>query len=626
MKKSLPTAKQNAVLLTSVSSLVMLAGCDFTEMRNPFTPERPPQVVEGERRQPVYNQQMITRMQAKSGTPVNSAPAPLAPPMMAPPPAMPPAYVPPPAPPAPVAPPAAEAFSAPAPVAAAPVTPPPAPVAAAPATRAEAPAPRAEAMVPPVQRVELASMQEPAPSPKRDDSFFGRLFSDSGETTASTNPPPGKMREGVQEDYIPPEEENAPREMAEAATPAEAQATPAWADQWIGRKAPPISSDMQAERNAPYPGFDSVPPKPEEFETARGSAGRNLDELKAAQSRAEAERASLSSEPSQAYQPTPVDMPAPPANETPVQKTKAPLESSPFQSGPSQAAPAPSAPVMSYPGAPRRGVDIMTQEEWEALTRGQQPAATPQPSFEQRGDAGKETEEIHAAGDTEPPSFFARVFGSSDQEHADTDTQRVAPSDKLAELTPQTVTSSPEVAETEAAELQPEEPGQLSLLPSPEKSPEKLPEKIPFAQAQPEMKELPKPAPQATDDHASADWLRALVNNAAEAKAEPKAVELAQPQPEPVAASSPETQLLAQISAPLLPKEKSKPLKLSKKAAEKVKKEEMQLALLPEPAPAAQPAPVMPAPATEAPTQPAPQSVVVEPEAQAPSWMAQMFG
>ncbi|NBO18764.1 MAG: hypothetical protein EBV03_05970, partial [Proteobacteria bacterium] len=65
MKKNART-RSLAFFLTSASGLATLAGCDFTEFKNPFMPDRPPQMVEGERRQPIYNQQMIARVREKS--------------------------------------------------------------------------------------------------------------------------------------------------------------------------------------------------------------------------------------------------------------------------------------------------------------------------------------------------------------------------------------------------------------------------------------------------------------------------------------------------------------------------------------------------------------------------------
>lgn len=484
MKKYSRPPRQNAVLLTSASTLVMLAGCDFTDMKNPFTPDRPPQVVEGERRQPIYNQQMISRMQAKAPgdgmlvAPAGQAGNPLPP---APPAAMAPAVLP----------------------AQAPVAPPPA--AFVPAAPAPRPAEPSAAMPAPVQ----------AASAAQEGSFLSRVFT-ARPAAESGNLPPWKMRGGVQPDYVAPE----------------AAAAPAWADQWIGKPAPQgnvnpqamiapqIDAPMDAERNAPYPSLSSVPPRPEEFETAKTAGRQALQELQDARAAAEATRDALSAQPSQTYQAVPVEMPPPPE---------------PPAAGEASAPSYPSAYPSAYPGAPRRGVDIMTQEEWEALKR-RPPSADPVPAMDapqQRSGLDRPVDVLarlpvssvatEAASAAEPPSFFARVFGSPDTEHADTNTPSAIAS-VLFETADGGSLTAPAPQPAAAAD-------------------EPRPAAFPTAPQTLDAQLALLSAPPLTEDVAEAesgeDWLLALVSRSRESIA-----------PEAEESAAPGQQLLARMTAP----------------------------------------------------------------------------
>ena len=62
------TKRQTLVCLPYIMlcSTALLCACSLTDIQNTFSPSRPEQVVEGERRQPVYNQRMISKMRSAS--------------------------------------------------------------------------------------------------------------------------------------------------------------------------------------------------------------------------------------------------------------------------------------------------------------------------------------------------------------------------------------------------------------------------------------------------------------------------------------------------------------------------------------------------------------------------------
>lgn len=620
MKKHSRTTRQNALLLTSVSTLVTLAACDFTEMKNPFGSDRPPQVVEGERRQPIYNQQMMSRVQPPAAM-SHSAPAVL-------PPAAPPAVVPPP----PVA------VMAPEPVQQALPPQPQREILAAHSFTAPgaesfttSPAPKAAVMPAPVQQVEVpvepvAPVAEKLPAPAhsgKNESFFSRIFSNH-ETTGSENLPPWKMREGVQDDYVEPQTASRVEKIEPSVQAENPEAAPAWADQWIGKKPPQPDASMEAERNAPAPSLASVPPRPADFETAKTSSQTTLQQLQDARSSAEADRATLTAEPSQQFKSTTVEMPAEEAASSEAKSYVTP-------------AAVPAAPAPSYPGSsPRRGVDIMTQEQWEALRRGQVPQSQPMPAPDQRGemehperDSGKQ------ASASEPTSFFSRVFGSLNTEHTDTNTPAI-PSAQPANIA------------QDSATLDADSEQQLSLLTPPVGH-----NSAAAAELSAEME-----AEKTAASNPESDWLLALISQSNEterkqnaqpsALVEPQAPQaIAQVLPEP--AASPEKQLLAQLSAPPVAekiKSKSTKVTLSRKST---KAEPVQLSLLPgaqralptaaallqtplvdnslaDTAPveiAHLQSPLPTAPKVEASTQE--MAALSEPEAKQPSWFSQML-
>lgn len=672
MKKYSRTTRQKSLLLTSVSMLVFLAGCDFTELKNPFGSDRPPQVVEGERRQPIYNQQMMVRMRGMQ----QPAAAPAMPPMV-----MQAQPQPPMQPVAPMQPPvqqrvapAPEAFSAPA-------RPAQTQVYSRPAEAAQ-PMPSMDvAPPPPVQpaaREELAATQQPQPA--QDESFFASIFSNR-ETTESANPPPWKMREGVQDDYVAPEPKTvthaakmpAPAPQAEVmqepvAEKTNPEAAPAWADQWIGKnqpeKAPLANAPMDDARTAPYPALSSVPPRPEEFETAKTASRQNLQQMEDARATADQQRAVLSAEPSQQFKSEPVEVPMP------KQAAEQANESYVTPAIPQQSM------APSYPGStPRRGVDIMTQEEWEALKRGQPLQTTPNPG--QRSDLGEPEKDSRASlqddAASEPPSFFARVFGSLNTEHTDTNTPGAEASAQPAIVSEQTFARAA-VQEIQPKIITPEDPRQQLFLPNTpsahdkaaanelneelaaeqsangdwlmalvsknreEERREQLPHTL-QAQAQ-QMQLVPeeKPAQPPVELH-MASLEKATPEKAIAEKATPEASPAA---PAPVAAkpaTSPEAQLLARLAA--APAGDAQPAALAKSTKKEKAKSapaQTQLSLLPaEPASPAPAEPVVLArmqdhaiPQAEEAKAPKPEPVKTEqakaePEVSQPGWMSKLF-
>ena len=205
---------------------------------------------------------------------------------------------------------------------------------------------------------------------------------------------------------------------------------------------------MEAERNAPYPALSSVPPRPSEFETAKTNGQKTVQELSSESATANADRAALSAEPSQTYKATPVEMPVPAAN--PAADATSETYVTPAQ---------PQEPAMASPDAPRRGVDIMTQDQWQALKNQSYTTPTspsmpsdpntsnqpvleqppegqplPTPELEQHGQlelkqdsiphlpvSGVLTQSDATTGPAVNQSpFFERVFGSFSKEQTDT--------------------------------------------------------------------------------------------------------------------------------------------------------------------------------------------------------------
>lgn len=106
------------------------------------------------------------------------------------------------------------------------------------------------------------------------------------------------------------------------------------------------SGISESEKNAPYAPLSSVPETPGEFSDIKANRAGDISGLQREHEEAQTQKRKLDSEPSQQQSATPVPMPKPEA-----------------------------APATETARTPRRGIDIMTQEEWDAMqkTRQEQP-------------------------------------------------------------------------------------------------------------------------------------------------------------------------------------------------------------------------------------------------------------
>lgn len=349
------------VLITGVSALALIAGCSNMKFKNPFTDDRPEQVLKGGRRMPLLNEGDMARASGQVPPPQVLVPSQM-PPISA----MSP-------PPAPAVPPAQMAMQQDnfdyygAAAASLPQQDPasgrmlgtlnPAPVkadAARPARPARKPIPGnlqyealgqmpASGMVPPPSYTSMPSqafdattaepvMEKPVAAAKpKEPSFFERIFGSS------------------QSDSAPEDAE-----------------------------APPV------EQNTPYPALSSVPAAPSQFNEIRTGRQQEMHDLQNAQAQAWQEQQALITEPSQQQNVMPVEMPRQP------QAAAAPMGDLPQLQ---QSMPPAQAESAEMPRQPRRGIDIMTQEEWDAMQKAREmgqsmppqsmaPAQTPYPVTE----------------------------------------------------------------------------------------------------------------------------------------------------------------------------------------------------------------------------------------------------
>jgi|GEM_PF-4565330 len=364
------------VLLTGVSTVALVAGCGATSIKNPFSSGREEQLIDGGRRTPLLNQ----------GDPRVAGQAP--PPQV---------LVPSQTPPVPQQQPAVKQDSFDYYSAAAASVPQQEP-ASGQILGTLNPAPvRAETR--PVRKPILGNMQHealgqvqasgnvPPPSytsvpsqafdataaepvrakpvasaPAKQASFFERVFGPATPAASEGSTPPWKSRDGRPSDDASVEHRDASEDALHNAPVAE-------------------------EQNTPYPALSSVPAVPPQFNDIRAGRQQDVQDLQHAHTQALQEKQALGGEPSQQGTATPVEMPPPP----PVQTQPAPESSpavlghasSPVEAPPAQYAtpPAQPEPVVDNNGAPRsprRGIDIMTQEEWEALQRARQQGQYPQ--------------------------------------------------------------------------------------------------------------------------------------------------------------------------------------------------------------------------------------------------------
>lgn len=580
--------------MLSVSSVGLLAGCDFTQAKNPFGPGRPDQMVEGQRRTPIFNQSMMKRIEGNSDSMVQ--PVPQGPP------------------PAPEGnfmsrmlgsgeeTPTAQA-AAPMPMAAAsprsprdslvrkPIpgnptyasAPPPdqyqlesmaaaqsagTGMSAEPPAVPQQPMPEPQMAAAPAPQMAAAPVEPPRaePAPRASQSLFSRIFGSAEESEPEKLPPPWKQRQGLMADNQPGEPAARTAETQPDGTP------PAWADRWVGKPAADINAPMQAEQNAPYPSLSSVPPAPVGSEAARAAGQQNMQDLQSEQAGAQQQRQALYGEPSQQQGVTPVEMPpAPP---------------------PSSSYYAPAEP-QTGPGSPRRGVDIMTQEEWDVLQRAQQqgtylqqpaapqqPAPTPGDRSDAGGKAGPQgwdlmSEKFHAEAQrpapeaehvaqaetaSEKPSFFARIFGSREAHGQSGTNIHGAPASDVNATSPQQQASGlvlpePQLSEDELravpateekaqAQTKAEEKtattetaGALPVVQFMEPSGAAAQAGAPAAAEETAAKEPAKEKEQAAEDNSPRDWLQALVTKMQDDKT-PAAPESAQAASEPAPASA----------------------------------------------------------------------------------------
>jgi len=204
---------------------------------------------------------------------------------------------------------------------------------------------------PPVTDMTPQPAEGEAPAPEAHpahQSFFARLFGGGSSTPPSDNQPPWKQHGPLSA-------------SSETAATEDKENMPEWADHWVG-KGKEGTKEAAADKNA-APSLSSVPATPAQFKDIRAEKQQSMQELQNDQAMAQQQKNALNSEPSQQQQQniTPVEMPA-----------KAESEPQPQQGtvlGHMAAPPQDQVPPSRSSGTPRRGVDIMTQEQWEAFEK-----------------------------------------------------------------------------------------------------------------------------------------------------------------------------------------------------------------------------------------------------------------
>ena len=313
--------KKMFVLLTGAASVALLSGCG--DVRNPFGDQRSEQAVPGERHLPAYNQVEIQRAAQVQGTPEAAS---LPPSMLAVPHNSGTNY---------------DNYSAstlqadssssslgslnPAPIKVAPALTVRKPLSeniypgrnTTPVASVDQPSTlrTSPASVSPTGDIVPAGADEVVAEPSSGSSFFSRIFGSASDRSA----------------------DNASGKKAEATVGA-------------------ISDD---EKSAPYAPLSSVPQRPSEFKSIKNSRNQDIQDLQSEHAYAQAQQQQLGNEPSQQQGVTAVEMPQLPVAEI------APAAHVPM--------PAASAPTnQQFPRTPQRGVDIMTQDDWNALQKARQ--------------------------------------------------------------------------------------------------------------------------------------------------------------------------------------------------------------------------------------------------------------
>ena len=184
-----------------------------------------------------------------------------------------------------------------------------------------------------------------------------------------------------------------------------------------------FGSISNEEKNAPSESLSSVPGAPPEFKNIKASRDQEIQALQEDHANAQAQKRELGSEPSQQLGVVQVEEPKPAKHEvsTPpaVVQSLAPVET-------------------QAPRKPQRGVDIMTQEEWNAWQKArqlQQSAPPVEPnSIPASGDAvqdNKNTDDKDK-GDTSPQSALPTTPEPAAEKPV-VETQQASPADTAAD-------------------------------------------------------------------------------------------------------------------------------------------------------------------------------------------------
>ena len=368
--------RSGVVLLTALSGTTVVTGCALTDIKNPFGSQRVEQAVQGERHAPIYNVvDMQKIVQSSSPLPAGpivstSAPAPAnvsLPPSLSTPMVQTKSdgydyYA------------AAAAEQAKADAAGGSLgTLNPAPVKADAALHVRKPL-----LENPYQAQPSAQrLTQPAPAANLAPPSAPMAANAPSSPTPSLQPVPAVVSTGNVAEH--------PAENAATEAPAERpgffarlfgssdkKASPDGSDAPWKSRGEPVDDNAVSdnEKNAPSAALSSVPSAPAEFNAIKANRDQDIQNLRNDHANALAQKQALTIEPSQQQAGTPVEMPV-------QQPAPAVAPSQPAASYPADT---------QYPRSPRRGIDIMTQQEWDALQKAktaQQSMPPQQPVIEQ---------------------------------------------------------------------------------------------------------------------------------------------------------------------------------------------------------------------------------------------------
>ena len=324
------SSKKAFLLLTGAASGALLSGCG--DLRNPFGDQRSGQMVPGERHLPPYNQIEIQRAAQMQGAPPESA-----------------------------------------------SMPPPSMLAVPHNGGANYGSSSASPSQADSSSSSLGSLN-PAPvkvattvrKPLSENIYAGR-----NNTPASVDQPlalrtsPAVMSPSGPTVSVNPDETTEPSSGPSFFSRIFGSASDKSADNISGKKTETTDAPLQArsaisddEKNAPYAPLSSVPQTPPEFKSIKASRDQDIQDLRSEHGYAQAQQQQLGNEPSQQQGVTAVEMPQPAV----VELAPAPMP----------VVPAPT--NQQFPRTPQRGVDIMTQDDWNALQKARQlQQSMPQP-------------------------------------------------------------------------------------------------------------------------------------------------------------------------------------------------------------------------------------------------------